>query len=179
MIEAEHGLSINAQIETVWDYVKDIQNWATLFPGCSACDVLNDNDSRWTLKVGAGGMVKTVNVLVHVDKWAGPEAVDFSFKLEKEPVTGSGSFRSSAASNAETAVCMRVQVVGTGAMAPMWEAVSKPLLPQLAKSFAASLKAEIEQIPVVKTSLLARLVQRLQQLFRSLLGRGSTPSREG
>ena len=30
-------------------------------------------------------------------------------------------------------------------MAPMWEAMSKPLLPQLAKSFAEQLKAEIEK----------------------------------
>ena len=29
-------------------------------------------------------------------------------------------------------------------MAPMWEAVSRPLLPQLAKSFSGKLKAEIE-----------------------------------
>jgi hypothetical protein len=68
---------------------------------------------------------------------------------------------------------MRVQVSGSGAMAPMWEAMSKPLLPQLAKSFAASLKAEIEQIPEVKTSMLAALVQRLQQFLSKLFGGGS------
>ena len=104
---------------------------------------------------------------------------DISFKLEKEPVTGSGSFRSTVVTHSETNVCMRVQVIGSGAMAPMWEAVSKPLLPTLAKSFAASLKAEIEQIPVIKTSLLAALMRRLQQVFAAVFGKGSTSSRDG
>ena len=178
MIEAEHSTAIHAHIDTVWDYVKDIQNWAVLFPGCSGCELLNDDDSRWTLKVGAGGMVKTVTVLVHVDNWAGPEAVDFSFMLEKEPVTGNGSFRAAATGKNETGICMRVQVAGSGAMAPMWEAMSKPLLPQLAKSFAAQLKAEIEQIPVVKTSWLAAQLQQFKQWLRALLGTGSTSPRE-
>lgn len=168
MIAADHTVAINASIDTVWDYVKHIEKWATLFPGCRECVVTSDDDSRWTLKVGAGGMVKTVTVLVHIDNWAGPEAVDFSFTLASEPVTGSGSFRAQKTGTNETGVHMAVQVTGSGAMAPMWEAMSKPLLPQLAKSFASQLKAEIEQVPAARPSPLAALVARLRQLFQRL-----------
>jgi hypothetical protein len=44
----------------------------------------------------------------------------------------------------ETEVALRVRVEGSGPMAPMWEAMSRPLLPKLAKSFAGRLKGEIE-----------------------------------
>lgn len=168
MIEASHTTAINASTDTVWDYVKHIEKWAALFPGCRECEIIDSDDSRWTLKVGAGGMVKTVTVLVHIDNWAGPDAVDFSFRLASEPVTGSGSFRSRQLGANATEICMGVQVSGSGAMAPMWEAMSKPLLPQLAKTFASQLKAEIEQIPATRPSLLAALATSLRQFFRRL-----------
>lgn len=144
MIEAEHSLLIDAGIDGVWDYVQDIRKWAVLFPGCRECVVIDANDSRWTIKVGAGGLVKTVNVLVRVDQWDGPERVNFSFRLEGEPVEGSGAYVATRTSGKQTRISLKMCVQGGGPMAPMWEAVSKPLLPQMAKSFAGRLKAEIE-----------------------------------
>lgn len=145
MIDAEHTLIIDTAIDNVWDYVQDIRKWANLFPGCRECTVIDDHDSRWTLKVGAGGLVRTVNVLVHIDKWDGPGRVDFSYKLEAEPVVGGGTYTASRKSDNETEVTMCVRVEGSGSMAPMWEAMCRPLLPQMAKSFAGKLKGEIEQ----------------------------------
>lgn len=144
MIETEHTAGIDADIQAVWAYVKDIRQWAMLFPGCRECEVIDDDNSRWVIKVGAGGLVRTVNVLVHIDEWRGPEQVLFSYKLESDPVEGSGSYTAVAAGPGKTDISLRVQVQGSGSMAPMWEAVSRPLLPQLAKTFAERLKAEIE-----------------------------------
>jgi carbon monoxide dehydrogenase subunit G len=145
MIDAMQSIEITAPIGNVWEYIKDIRRWAILFPGCRECTVIDEHDSRWTLKVGAGGLVRTVNVLVHIDLWAGPERVNFSFKLEGDPVEGGGSYHAVSTSDNTTEASLSVRVQGGGAMAPMWEAVSKPLLPMLAKSFATKLKAEIEK----------------------------------
>jgi hypothetical protein len=86
-----------------------------------------------------------VNVRVHVDEWSGPERVLFSYTLDGDPVNGSGAYEASRKSEGETEVTLRVRVQGSGPMAPLWEAMSKPLLPQLAKSFATQLKAQIER----------------------------------
>lgn len=145
MIETEQSISIDAAIDSVWGYVNDIQKWASFMPGCRACTVINTDDSRWTLKVGVGGLVRTVKVLVHVDEWEGPERVNFSYQLEGDPVLGGGSYVASRKAALETEVTFRVRVAGSGPLAPMWEAMCKPLLPQLAKSFAGQLKAEIEK----------------------------------
>lgn len=176
MIEAEHPVVIAANIDTVWDYVKDIRKWATLFPGCRECRVIDDNNSHWVIKVGAGGLVKTVNVLVHIEQWAGPEQVLFSYKLESEPVVGSGSYTAKRVSAEETEIKLHVRVEGSGSMAPMWEAVSKPLLPQLAKAFSAKLKAEIETLadkavpqltaPAIKQTWLTRLLTWVKRCWR-------------
>jgi carbon monoxide dehydrogenase subunit G len=177
MIEAEHSLVIGAGIGSVWEYVQDIRRWARLFPGCRECQVIDAQDSRWIIKVGAGGLVKTVNVQVHVDQWDGPERVNFSYRLEGEPVRGGGSYVAASRGLDQTEVTLRVRVEGSGAMAPMWEAVSKPLLPQLAKTFAGQLKAEIENAVGVqavamieKRSVFAAIGRWLRGLRRAVFG---------
>jgi carbon monoxide dehydrogenase subunit G len=152
MIETEQTISISAPIEGIWAYVQDIRRWANLFPGCRECVVVDEHDSRWILKVGAGGLVRTVNVLVHVDRWDGPQRVDFSYQLEGDPVRGSGSYSALRKSEHATDITLSVRVQGSGTMAPMWEAISRPLLPKLAKHFAAKLKTEIEDGAVLNTS---------------------------
>ena len=181
MIDTEQRISINSAIESVWGYVNDIQKWASLMPGCRDCTVINPDDSRWTLKVGVGGLVRTVNVLVHVDQWDAPQQVRFSYKLEGDPVVGGGSYRASRKSAHETEVTLSVRVEGSGPMSPLWEAMSKPLLPQLAKSFAGQLKAEIEKAAAVpaqgqvasdRLSVRDTLGKRLRALWRTLFGSG-------
>ena len=147
MIEVERSVLINVGIDAVWRYVEDMQRWAALMPGYRECTVIDANDSRWTLKVGVGGLVRTVTVLVHVEEWREPVGVNFSYRLEGDPVQGSGSYTAVKRGAEETEVALRVSVAGSGPMAPMWEAMSRPLLPQLAKSFAEKLKVEIESAP--------------------------------
>lgn len=179
MIEAEQTISINSAIENVWGYVNDIQKWASLVPGCRTSTVITPDDSRWVLKVGVGGLVRTVNVLVHVDQWDEPEQVKFSYKLEGDPVVGGGSYIARRKSDRETEVTLKVRVQGSGPMSPMWEAMSKPLLPQLAKSFAGQLKAEIEKAAAArgfdatesaKPSVLGTIGNRLRHLWRAIFG---------
>lgn len=174
MIEAEQSVVVNAGIDAAWDYVKDLQRWACMMPGYRECTVVDAHDSRWTLKVGVGGLVRTVNVLVHVEEWNGPERVSFSYKLEGDPVHGDGSYVARRRGARETEVALSVRVAGSGPMAPMWEAMSRPLLPQLAKSFATQLKAEIERTVGVSASQGPALVERptprgvIHNLFESV-----------
>ena len=144
MIETEQTVVIDAAIADVWNYVSDIQRWAALMPGMRECEVIDASDSKWTLKVGVGGLVRTVRVNVHVDQWDGPERVFFSYKLDGDPVQGGGTYVARPVGLAQTEVVLQVRVEGGGPMAPIWEAMGKPLLPQLAKGFAGQLKASIE-----------------------------------
>jgi len=182
MPEAEKSIAIDASIEDVWAYVRDIRKWANLFPGCNDCVVLDENNSRWSIKVGAGGLVRTVNVLVHVDEWSGPERVNFSYKLDGDPVVGGGYYLAARKGPRTTEITLQVRVQGSGPMAPMWEAMSRPLLPQLAQSFASKLKTEIEKCtggptttaatPVSKPA--AGLIDRLKKRWRSIFASSRT-----
>jgi len=180
VIETQHSISIGSGIGDVWDYVQDIRRWANLMPGAQDCTMLDPDHSRWRLKVGAGGLVRTVTVLVHVEEWDVPTQVRFSYKLEGDPVVGAGVYRASPTSAQETQVTFAIRVAGSGPMSRLWEAMSTPLLPQLVKSFAERLKAEIEKSdrvadsqpanPEAGVGLLRTLGKRLLTRGRVLLG---------
>lgn len=144
MIETEQRVLIGVGQQGVWDHVRDIRRWASLMPGMQACDIIDESRSRWTLKVGVGGLVRTVRVLVDVEEWDGPERVRFSFRLEGDPVQGGGLYHAAPVGETQTDVRLHVRVEGNGPMAPMWEAMGGPLLPKLAWSFADQLRGEIE-----------------------------------
>lgn len=177
MIETRQTVTIDAAIAPVWDYARDMQRWASIMPGYQQCEISDEDNSLWVLKVGVGAMVRTVKVQVCVDEWAGPERVDFSFKLKGDPVTGGGRYLARATSAAQTEVDLHVQIEGTGPMAPMWEAMGAPVLPKFAKSFAAELKARIEEHLGVETAegaaaaqigFLARIGAWLRSIWRAI-----------
>lgn len=151
MIESEHSFVIDTSIENVWNYVEDIRGWASIFPGHQDCTLINDDDSEWTIKVSAAGVTRTDKVKVHVEKWDGPENVNFVFDVTDLPVEGNGTYLATKKSTNETEVTLKVCIIGSGPMAPMWEAVGTPILPEFVKAFAAKLKAEIEFVTGVGT----------------------------
>ncbi len=144
MIETTQSIAVGVGIDRVWDYVRDIRRWAELMPGLQDCDIIDEDNSHWILKVGVGGLVRTVAVNVHVDQWAGPESALFSFKLLGDPVKGSGSYSAVSAGPNAIEMTLSLQVEGSGPMAPMWEAMGSPLLPKFALAFARQLAEGIE-----------------------------------
>jgi len=181
MIETEQTALVRAGIADVWDYVQDIARWASIMPGYRECEIIDPDNSRWILKVGVGGLVRTVKVRVQVDEWAGPETVRFTYKLEGDPVQGGGTYTATSKGPHETEIALKVRVEGSGPMAPMWEAMGKPLLPQFARSFAEQLKDEIEKVACAGSPALAApspqqakpssLLDFIVSLWRRLFGR--------
>jgi carbon monoxide dehydrogenase subunit G len=175
MIETSQSVPVRVGIDKVWGHVRDIRRWAELMPGLQDCEILGEDDSRWILKVGVGGMVRTVRVEVHVDQWDGPERVFFSFKLKGDPVQGGGSYLATVTGDDSIDMTLSLRVEGSGPMAPMWEAMGGPLLPKFALAFAEQLAEGIEAEhggapgkPVVrpKRGVMAFLRRLLRILFR-------------
>jgi carbon monoxide dehydrogenase subunit G len=145
MIKTNQTVTVGCGIEETWSYAKDFERWATIVPGYQSCEIEDEDNSLWLLKVGVGAMVRNIKVCVHVKEWAGPGRVDFSFKLEGDPVLGRGSYLAQANGASQTDMTLRVEVEGSGPLAPMWEAMGAPVLPKFAKAFAEQLRNRIEE----------------------------------
>lgn len=76
----------------IWEFVQEMDNWATFVAGYLSHEKESADDSTWVLKGDVGVLARTVKFKVHVDEWAGPERVTFSLVGVNEPMQGSGTF---------------------------------------------------------------------------------------
>jgi carbon monoxide dehydrogenase subunit G len=91
--EAEYTTTARLPIRMIWDYVREMDNWAPLLRGYQSHEKQSDNDSVWVLKGDVGMVTRTVKFQVHVDEWGEPERVRFTLKGLNEPMEGGGEFR--------------------------------------------------------------------------------------
>ncbi len=92
MAEVEYTASAKLPIQAIWDFVREIDNWAAFVTGYQSHQKRSETESVWTLKGDLGVMARTLSFQVDVTEWAGPERVRFALKGLNEPLQGSGSF---------------------------------------------------------------------------------------
>lgn len=76
--------------ETIWEFVKDMNNWAPFLTGYQKHEIVNETDSIWTLKGDVGMLSRTVRFQAHVTEWNGPQRVSFTLKGLNEEMDGGG-----------------------------------------------------------------------------------------
>jgi carbon monoxide dehydrogenase subunit G len=91
MPEVEYTTTMSLPVETVWDFVKDMNNWAPFLTGYQKHEMLSETDSVWTLKGDVGILSRVVELKVHVTEWNGPERVSFELVGLNEEVEGGGT----------------------------------------------------------------------------------------
>lgn len=92
MAEVEYTTTAKLPVQTIWDFVCEMDNWAPLLTGYQTHEKQNDDDSVWTLKGDVGSLTRTVKFQVNVTEWAGPERVTFDLKGLNEAIEGAGEF---------------------------------------------------------------------------------------
>jgi carbon monoxide dehydrogenase subunit G len=88
--EVEYTTTLSLPRETVWTFVKDMNNWAPFLTGYQRHEILSDTDSIWTLKGDVGVLARVVKLKAHVTDWSGPDRVAFTLTGLNEPVEGGG-----------------------------------------------------------------------------------------
>lgn len=96
MPEVTYTTRLSLPVTEVWEFVKDMNNWAPLLTGYQSHEELSETDSIWTLKGDVGVLARTVKLKAHVTEWNGPERVAFTLTGLNEPVEGGGSLVMSA-----------------------------------------------------------------------------------
>jgi hypothetical protein len=91
MPEVQYTTRMRLPVTAVWDFVKDMNNWAPFLTGYQKHETLSDTDSIWTLKGDVGVLARTVRLKAHVTEWNGPERVAFTLSGLNEPVEGGGT----------------------------------------------------------------------------------------
>jgi carbon monoxide dehydrogenase subunit G len=177
-------------VEVIWDFVQEMDHWATFVAGYQSHEKQSERDSTWVLKGDVGVLARTVKFAVHIEEWDGPSKVTFSLAGVNEPMKGSGTFllerfedasavaaappragffarlvaalarflyrlRHGGAQRAESAdagpaagtsrLTFRLRIDPGGPMAPMVNALMKPLMLPAAEDLANRILATLEQ----------------------------------
>ncbi|MEE9609249.1 MAG: SRPBCC family protein [Myxococcota bacterium] len=90
MPEVEYTTTAKLRVDTVWEFVKEMDNWAHFVTGYQSHEKLDETDSVWTLKGDVGVLARTLKFQVHVTEWGGPERVTFELKGLNEEMSGGG-----------------------------------------------------------------------------------------
>src|ERR1700689_3641435 len=109
MPEVEYTTQVGLPREAVWEFVKDMNNWAPYLTGYQTHEVLSETDSIWTLKGDVGVLARIVKLKAHVTDWSGPDRVAFTLTGLNEPVEGGGELvmRPGSAAPAKEAIVKR------------------------------------------------------------------------
>ncbi len=91
MPEVEYKTTMKIAPEQVWEFVRDMNNWAPFLTGYQRHEIENETDSIWTLKGDVGVLSRTVRLKAHVTEWNGPERVSFTLVGIDEVVEGGGT----------------------------------------------------------------------------------------
>ncbi len=110
MPEVHYSTTLNLPPETVWEFVKDMNNWAPFLTGYQKHEILSEADSIWTLKGDVGVLARMVRLQAHVTEWAGPERVSFTLTGLNEQVDGGGMLVMSKCTDAPVAPAAIVRV---------------------------------------------------------------------
>jgi carbon monoxide dehydrogenase subunit G len=78
-------------LDTVWAFIRDMNNWAPFLTGYQKHQILDAADSLWTLKGEVGILSRRVELFAHVTEWLEPERVSFTLKGMNEVVDGGGT----------------------------------------------------------------------------------------
>ena len=102
MPEVEYKTSMSLPPEVIWDFVKDMSNWAPFLTGYQKHVVESETDSVWTLKGDVGVLQRSVDLRAHVTEWNGPARVSFTLTGLNEMVEGDGTLSISKAEAASS-----------------------------------------------------------------------------
>ncbi len=92
MAEVEYSTTARLPISAIWDFVEDMDNWATFVTGYESHQKHSEKESVWVLRGDVGALSRRLEFRVRITEWAGPERVCFELEGLNEPMEGAGRF---------------------------------------------------------------------------------------
>lgn len=141
-----HQVEVQLPINKVWEFVKDMDNWAPLVPGYIDHQKLNDRQSTWEFKSDVGIMKKKVSLFIDIKEWVEPVKVTFQLKGINEKFSGNGYFEAEAIGTNRTKMIGFLDINAEGAMGSIVNNVLKTTIPKTAEEMANAIAEKLEEL---------------------------------
>lgn len=141
-----HQVILDVPIEVIWNFVKDMDNWAPLVPGYVIHEKINSRQSTWEFQGDIGLFKKKVNLMINIKEWSPPTRV--SFDLEGEKYTGNGYFEVKEIKRNQSQLTGFIEVNAIGKMEGMKNSFLKNAIPKSAEEIATAISAKLEELKI-------------------------------
>ncbi|MDT8860123.1 SRPBCC family protein [Alkalihalobacillus sp. MEB130] len=143
-VASESG-NVNCNIDTMWEFIKEMENWAPCMPGYVSFQKVDTNVSIWALKGDMGILKRTMNFKVTVTERVKPERVAFKLEAQSIGIKGEGSYRAVRKGTDMTEVEFYLDMSGTGIPAKVVNVLLSKTLPRDCKELKENLIEVLEK----------------------------------
>jgi carbon monoxide dehydrogenase subunit G len=113
----------------VWEFVRDMNNWAPFTRGYQSHEILNERESLWIVKGDLGPISRVTKVHVHITEWIEGQRVGFTVQGVNEPLSGGGAiFLSDAAGGSRTEIRGDATIEFGGSLGPVVNHLIAPFI---------------------------------------------------
>jgi carbon monoxide dehydrogenase subunit G len=140
-----YKVEVNMPIQSIWDFVSVMDNWAPLVPGYIEHEILNDSESIWKFKTDLGVIKKKVELKVDITDWIKPKKVIFNLTGINEKMTGKGYFEAQIIDTNNTMMTGYLEITPEGKMAKLINSKLKKNLNELTKELTEAIIAKIKE----------------------------------
>lgn len=150
MAIASHSVNISTSVENVWEYVSQIENWATMVPAYKEHEQIDEQRSVWTFEGNFKGLKKTVKMELNITEFHEPSMIRFELKGVTDNFTGSGEFTAEEA-DGQTIMTGTVEVNAGGLTGAVLSPVIKMVLPKVTSRLTEKIARQVkrEEAPVL------------------------------
>ncbi|HLO12462.1 MAG TPA: SRPBCC family protein [Pseudoneobacillus sp.] len=141
-----HQVEVQLPIVEVWEFVKDMDNWAPLVPGYINHNKISENQSTWEFKSDVGIMKKKVNLMITIKEWNEPTKVTFDLKGINEKFSGNGYFIAEEVGAFKTKMTGFLDINAEGAMGSIVNNILKTTIPKTAEEMAIAISLKLEEL---------------------------------
>lgn len=140
-----HQVEVDLPINTVWNFVKNMDNWAPLIPGYIQHKRYTNRQSSWEFYSNIGFIKKKISLMVTIKEWMEPTKVTFNLKGINEKLSGGGYFLAEAIDRNKTRITCFLEITASGAMGPLVNRVLKSYLPRVTQEMAIAIATKLEE----------------------------------
>lgn len=148
MAKFMYTTEVGAPIQTVWDFVRNMDHWAPLVPGYIKHTIMSETESIWVFKTKLGVLKKQIELKVDIIKWTEPVMVEFILTGINEKCSGNGYFLAKQLQTERTEMTGSLDIQAEGTMAKMVNSLLKNAVPDLTKQLTEAVAAKLEEVYV-------------------------------
>jgi carbon monoxide dehydrogenase subunit G len=141
-----HQLDLELPIDVIWEFVKDMDNWAPLVPNYLHHEKITEQKSTWEFKSDIGLLKKKISLYIDIVEWKEPTRVSFVLTGKSEKYSGQGYFEANAINVNKTRLTGFLEVNVNGMIGSSLNSKLETALPEMVKEMATSISSKLLEI---------------------------------